>query len=454
MINDLLLYVIISGLLGAFIGLERDVPEKKSKYLLNSEDDSFGGVRTFAIIAILGTMSAWFDKSFGNGYFVLASLFIVSSFILVSHIYVSFKNKDIGITTEIAGVIVYFIGVSCVYLDIKFPVIFTILISIILAAKNVSDKFVSSISRQELIHTMKFAVVSFVILPVLPDKKFSFSTLFDSFGVEGVLSINNNIWQMEFFNPYGVWFFVVAISAIGYIGYLLSKYLGKNGSVIISSIVGGLVSSTAVTAAMSEQSKKDSKNYFLYTVGALLANSIMLLRVIIIVLLINFTLLPTLFIPAFLMFFGLASVTLYFYIKSKKHPIVNNISLEGKVESPFSLKPALKFGLFVLFLKFLAGIGVLYKDIWGESLFYYAFGIISGFADVDAITQTMTVLSKEAKISSSIAVSTILLAVMSNNTVKGLIAIKFGDKMFGKYVMGSFLLSMGLGIMGIIYISF
>ncbi len=452
MINDLLLYVLVSGLLGAFIWLERDVPEKK--WLLSTaEDDSYGWVRTFAIIAILWTMSAWFDKTFWNGLFVLSTLFIVAAFILVSHVYVSFKNKDIWITTEIAWIIVFFIWVSCVYLDLKFPVIFTIIISIILAAKNVSENFISRISRQELVHTMKFAVVSFVVLPVLPDKKFSFATLFNSFWVNGALDLQNSIWQMEFFNPYGVWFFVVAISAIGYIWYLLSKFLWKNGSVIISSAVWGLVSSTAVTAAMSEQSKKDPKNYYLYTVWALLANSIMLLRVILIVLLINVSLLGTIFIPAFMMFLWLASVTLYFFLRSKKAPLAKNISLEWRVESPFSLKPAIKFWIFVLFLKFLAWIGVVYKDIWGESVFYYAFWIISWFADVDAITQTMTVLAKESKVVSEIAVSTILLAVMSNNMVKWTIALKFGDKLFGRYVMWSFVIAMILWIMWIIYIS-
>ncbi|MDD2870958.1 MAG: DUF4010 domain-containing protein [Candidatus Gracilibacteria bacterium] len=450
--GDLLLLIFVSGLLGAFIGLERDVPQKKSTSL-NGTADSFGGIRTFSIIAILGTLTAWLDSNFSMDYMLLSTLFIVAFFIAISHIYAVFKNKSVGVTSELAGIVTFFIGASCVLVDLKFPVIFTVLISVLLASKTLFEKFVSSISREELAHTMKFAVVSLVILPLLPDEKYSFASILNSFGISGVMDINNNIFQMQFFNPYSVWFFVVAISAIGYIGYILSRFLGKNSSIVISSFVGGLVSSTAVTAAMSEQSKKDPKNYHIYVLGTLLANSIMLLRVIIIVLIINFALIGTIFIPAFLMFLGLFVFTIYFYLKSKKIGLVKNVDLEGKVESPFSLKPAIKFGLFVLFLKFLAGIGVLYKDIWGESVFYYAFGIISGFADVDAITQTMTVQAKDALVSSSIAVSTILLAVMSNNTVKGLIAFKFGDKVFGKYVVFAFLTSILLGISGIIYIS-
>jgi uncharacterized membrane protein (DUF4010 family) len=452
MVNDLLLYVLVSGLLGAFIWLERDLPKKQSN-VSNLDDDSFWWIRTFSIISILWTLSAWFDKNYETSHFVLITLIIITVFIAITHAYEVFRKWDIWITTEIAWVVVFFIWVSCVYIDIKFPVIFTVLISILLASKSLFEKFMLSISRQELQHTIKFAVVSLVILPLLPDEKFSFATLLNSLWVTGVMDIKNNIWQMQFFNPYSVWFFVVAISAIWYIWYILSKFLWKNNSIFISSMVWWLVSSTAVTAAMSEQSKKDHNNYYLYTLWTLLANSIMLLRVIIIVLLINFSLLWTLFIPAFLMFLWLFMMTIYFYYRSKHLVSSKSINLEWKVESPFSIKPAIKFWLFVLFLKFLAWIWVLYKDIWSESVFYYAFWVISWFADVDAITQTMTVQAKDMLVSSSIAVSTILLAVMSNNIVKWLIAVRFWEKKFWKYVMVSFIVSISMWIAWIIYIS-
>jgi uncharacterized membrane protein (DUF4010 family) len=94
---------------------------------------------------------------------------------------------------------------------------------------------------------------------------------------------------------------------------------------------------------MSEQSKKDPNNYFTYVVGTLLANSIMLLRVIVIVLLFNAALITTLFLPAILMFIGLAGCMGYFYIKGKNAVKNAKVSLEEKVESPFSILPALKF---------------------------------------------------------------------------------------------------------------
>jgi uncharacterized membrane protein (DUF4010 family) len=452
--NELLFLIFVSWLLWAFIWLERDVPHKKGINFLNNWNDSFWWIRTFSIIAMLGTLSAWFDKYHFSWYFVLTIMVIITLFILLSHAYIVFNKKDVWITSELAWLVVFLIWVSCVYIWTSFSVIFTVIVSILLASKKISEKFISNLSRKELENTIKFAVISFVVLPLLPDKKFSFASILDSLWISWVMDINNKIFQMEFFNPYSVWFFVVAISAIWYIWYMLSKYLWKNSSVVISSFVWWLVSSTAVTAAMSEESKKDPWNNYIYVLWTLLANSLMLIRVIVIVLIINFSLLSTIFLPAILMFLWLFSFMVYSYIKSKK--VVNNksnLNIDSKIESPFSIKPAIKFWLFVLFLKFLAWIWVLYKDIWWESVFYYAFWIISWFADVDAITQTMTVQAKDMLVSSSIAVSTILLAVMSNNTVKWLIAFKFWDKSFWKYVAWAFIFSIILWVLWIIYIS-
>jgi uncharacterized membrane protein (DUF4010 family) len=279
--------------------------------------------------------------------------------------------------------------------NIKFALILTIVLTIIMSAKDYMESIKANISRQEIITTLKFAVIAFVILPLLPDEKFSFATLLASFGMEEAKAWSNAVWQMKFFNPYSVWFFVVTMSLIGYVGYILSRLMGKGSSVILSSAIGGLVSSTAVTATMSEQSKGDSQNSSLYVVGTLLANCIMFLRVIFIVFFFNITLMGVFLLPALMMFFALALATFYFYWLSRNEKPKKLVDMEEKVKSPFSILPALKFGGFVLFIKFVAGIGLIYKDVWGEKLFYYALAIMSGLADVDAITQTMASQSKE-----------------------------------------------------------
>jgi uncharacterized membrane protein (DUF4010 family) len=179
----------------------------------------------------------------------------------------------------------------------------------------------------------------------------------------------------------------------------------------------------------------------------------MFLRVVLIVLIFNIALLPKLFLPAMLMFVWLAWATYYFYYSSKIAIKTTKVNLEWKMESPFRILPALKFWAFVLFIKFIAALGLVYKDIWGEKLYYYILWIISWLADVDAITQTMTTQAEEWLVIGSIAVSTILLAVMSNNTVKWSIAYKFWEKRFGKWVVFSFLISTILWIIWIVIVN-
>jgi uncharacterized membrane protein (DUF4010 family) len=174
----------------------------------------------------------------------------------------------------------------------------------------------------------------------------------------------------------------------------------------------------------------------------------MLARVVIIVLVFNSSLLSTISIPAWLMFVWLLLPTLYFY-KISKTVVKKTVDMWEKLESPFSITPALKFGLFVLFVKFLAWLWNIYKDSWGD-FYYYILGIISWLTDVDAITNTM---ATDTEIAPELAVMVILLAAMSNNMVKWSIAYRFWEKTFWKNVVWSFILSIVLWIIWIISIN-
>lgn len=440
---DFFLKIFISAILGWIIWLERDISHKNEK-------EQFAWLRSYALIAILWTIWVIMDSIFKtNVIFVISILIIFSILIICAYLYATFKNDNIGITSELTAILTFFVWVFVWIGNIKFAIIFMISLTIITSLKERFQKIKDSIQKEEFMHTLKFASIAFVILPLLPDEKFSFNNLFSYINISETW-FRIPVMEMEFFNPYSIWFFVVVMSWVGYIWYILSKIFGKNSSVILSSIIGWLVSSTAVTATMSEKSKKDPKNPHIYVLWVLAANSVMLLRVIWIVLFLNIALIQNIWIPAFLMLWTFVWFMLYSYNKSKISLKTNNLWIEEKIESPFSLMPALKFWLFIVFIKFIAWLWLLYKDIFFWDFFYYIFWIISWFADVDAITQTMTTQSREWLLVAKIAVSTILLAVMSNNIVKSSMAYKFWDKLFGKIVALAFWLSIILGIMAII----
>ena len=430
----------ISAILWALVWIEKNLPRKSS--LLADKELRFWWIRAYAIISLLWAICTWLDNHFWQVIFTIIWVIIVSVFVAIPYVYNVFKLKNLSFASEYWAIATYFIWVFVILWNIKFAIIFSVLLTLLLSLKEYFSNIKNIVSREELHNSLKFAVIALVILPILPDQRYSISNLLNSIGFESLSNINLSILNMEFFNPSSLWFFVVAMSAISYIWYIFTKIIWKKWSVIISSALWWLISSTAVTATMAEQSKKDKTNSSIYVFWALIASSIMFLRVILIVLLFNISLIKEISIPAWLMFIALLWSVWYFYYTSKSWSGEKTVSIENKIESPFSIAPALKFALFILFIKFVAWIWILYKDIWGEWLFYYVLWIISWLADVDAITQTMAVEAWVWGIWATVAIYTILIAVISNNLVKWSMAMKFWEKAFWRKVMISFIITM------------
>lgn len=105
------------------------------------------------------------------------------------------------------------------------------------------------------------------------------------------------------------------MTAVEYAGYLLSKMVGSSAGIIASGAIGGLVSSTATTAAMSKKSIEDVRNMDSYILGTLVANSIMFIRVLVITALIAPGILATILFPALMMLLVFLGGILYFGYK-------------------------------------------------------------------------------------------------------------------------------------------
>ena len=447
---DIVIQLLIALWLWALIGMERWVwvaGDKKSSKLYVS----FWDIRTFALIAFFWALSAWISMLFNNYIFVIVALLLLWLFIGIYYTYCVFKEKQLGLTTEIASMITFLLGVFVMIGYTHIAVILSVVLTFLMSSKVHLDTLTQKVSKEELNNTLKFAVLSIVILPLLPDQKYSIAEVLNFLGYTNEISLW--ILNLAFFNPYGIWFFVVLMAGISYAGYIMSKVIGEKGSIIASGAIGGLVSSTAVTASMTQASKKDTKNNDLYVVSTLIASTIMFVRVIIIVLFFNINMLSSIIYPSAFMLVWMVLYMVYFYFRSKKKEVHAQAASfeEKKYKSPFSVWPALKFAWFVLMIKFIAAVGGLYKDIWGD-YFFYALGAISGLADVDAISQTMAVDAINGKIGLQLAAITIIIAIISNNFVKWGIAWKFGEKKFGMSVMMWFVVSMimwlaGMGVM-------
>ena len=117
----------------------------------------------------------------------------------------------------------------------QIAIILSVILTFLLSAKPFLDTITQKVSREELNNTLKFAMVAIVILPLLPNQKFSLADIFGWIGYNN--EIQNSLFQLSFFNPYGIWFFVVLMSGISYAGYIMSKVIGEKGSILASGAI-------------------------------------------------------------------------------------------------------------------------------------------------------------------------------------------------------------------------
>ena len=393
---ELILKFLISFAIGALIGTERERKQSKIK--------EFAGIRTFMLIAVFGTSSAFLSTFYPN--FIIIAFLGFAAMVGLSYMMSTREIGDIGITTEVVALLTFILGALC-FTDegLQIVPIIAIIITTLLAVKPSLHTFARKISQKEIINTLKFLIVAFVILPLLPD---------EAIGPLGV------------FNPYQIWLMVVFISGISFAGYILMKFIGAEKGISATGIVGGLVSSTAVTTAMAARVRESDFVLRAAVFATVVASSMMFLRVLFEVVVINPSLTPLLIVPMLSM--GLLGIVLGFL--AWKMTKVREVGEDLKLKNPFSLKPALIFGLLFLVILFVSEIANIY---FGSSGIYIT-SIISGIADVDAITISMAILARDT-ISPEVAVTAITLAAISNTIVKFFIAMFFGTRKFG-YLIG------------------
>lgn len=398
---------LIALVLGALIGLEREY----DRYRTGKHD--YAGIRTFPLIALFGALSAYLGSIVSVWIFV-ASVLVMGFIIGITYIALERRSKTYrGATSEIAGFITFFIGALVFYDQVLIAVVLSVIMTIILYLRTFLHTFAKKIKAIELADTLKFAVIAFVILPFLP---------------------NQNYGPFGIFNPYVVWLMVVFISGISFVGYILLKWFGEKG-IALTGILGGLISSTAVTMNFSQRSMHEKKIYPTLVLGVILANGIMFIRILVEVLVLNRELFPRMLIPLLTLALITAIFSYFLYKNSRK------VASKIKLGSPFTIVPALKFG--VIFAAIIAIVKI--ADVYFASKGVYIISFISGIADVDAITVSLSQLAKSS-ISLETAENGIIIAVLTNIAVKGGIAMWFGSREFGKSILGIFALLVIVGI--------
>lgn len=394
--------IIIAIVLGFLIGLQREM-----HIFYTNRQNGFAGARTFAVICLLGYLSALLSVYIP---FIILVVTLILGALLVSAYCINRTPSDNGMTTEFSAFVTFFVGIFLAFEPSMLSVFIAIVLLFILNLKEKIQLYEKVIEKKDLSAAIVFLMMTFVVLPLLPDK---------------------TIDPLHYFNPYQIWLMVVLVAGISFFGYIAIRFIGAKHGIGLAGFVGGIVSSTAVSLSFARRSRENpsfSKNL---AIGICLACSIMLVRIFIEIYVINPSLALLIVWPiiiATLLGYGfIASL----YSTSKKETIVQEMSFKN----PFKLSEALLLGLFfgavIALIKFA-------NTMYGDSgIFVVSF--ISGLADTDAIAISLASFAT-SDISTETIIHALMLAIIANSIVKFLLVLVLGNKTVALYV-GSYLLT-------------
>ena len=373
--------------LGMFLGLEREWSQKSA------------GIRTFALVSLAAAVFTLLDEP---GLLVVGGVLVVASAVLLAvRSFVEDDVEGLSLTTSASMLVAYGVGVLVAAGLFIESVTVAVLSSLLLVLKRELHEFAWGLSREEVRSAVEFTILAFVVFPLLP------AETIDPWGV---------------IQPRLVWSLVVAISAIGFVNYVLvRKYQGSGYAV--TGFFGGLVNSTAVVAEMAKRAKGQADLREIAVGSILLANAAMALR--------NAALVAV-FVPEAALVVGaplgaitLAGVGLAFWQSEWQ------TDFETDLTSPFSLRNALTFGaLFLVVLAISAGAERSFGATGFVATSFLAGLVSSGTAATTAVsllgTDQITVDTAVAGIiagtASSIVVKTVFAASMSRELVRPVLA--------------------------------
>lgn len=375
--------------LGLLIGLERE-----------RNPNAKAGLRTFALTALLGTLAALLADKTGSPWFLAAALVGVAGFILTA--YLGSRDTEPGTTTQVALLVCFGLGAMVWYGEQTLAIMLAIVTTTLLYFKAELEGISKSLTRRDLVSMLQFAVVTFIVLPVLPNQNYGpYSTL----------------------NPYQIWLMVVLISGVSLAGYVALRIFGLRYGAVLLGLLGGLVSSTATTLVYAKHSRTDAEMRKLAVTVILLANLVVMLRLSVLTAIIAPSLLARL-LPVLGAGFALGlAVTLYQWRQLHAHGTL----LMPDMKNPTELRAALSFGL--LYAVVLLAASWL-SDYAGEKGLY-AVALVSGLTDVDPITLSTLRLLDMGQVVQQQAVIAIMLAVLANLIFKLGLVFSIGGRALG-----------------------
>jgi uncharacterized membrane protein (DUF4010 family) len=395
---------------GILIGLEREQSAPAERVA----ESFLGGARTHPLVALSGALSVLLSRRLGVAV-VVAAFAALAVLLVVNYADDVRQGKERGITSEMAFVVSFLLGGVALAPEVlpgAGPRVVVVLGTAVVAAALLSSKpvlqpLMRRVSREDVASTLKFLVVAVVVVPLLPDR---------SLGPFGAL------------NPRVIGWMLLLVTGVSFVGYAATRLLGPERGLGLTGLVGGLVSSTAVTLAMAARAKEEPRLARPAALAVVLASSIVFLRVLVLVALVNPALARTLAFPML----GMAVAGLAASVAVYRRGAGSATPADVLLRNPVSLSSAMQFSL--LFAVVLVASKA--ANAWLGSTGVYVAALAAGTTDMDAIALSMAELARGA-LPTTVAATAVFLAAATNTIVKGAMAVALGGGTFARLVTAS-----------------
>lgn len=370
--------------------------EQRRHHAANEYQLLLGTDRTLTLIGILGfimykvmPMGLWFYISGG----------IVLSAYLGIYYYNKIKlGNNWGMTSVIIALLTYSLTPLVVHSPLWMVMLIFVTIITLVEMKESLFQFSKKFDHSEFITLAKFIIIAGIVLPLSP---------------------RQNISQDIAISPYQIWISIVSVSTISYVGYLLQKFAFPDKGLVLSSVLGGLYSSTATTLILSRKSKEEngSAHYASAIIGA---TAMMYFRLFVLAWIFNPNVAKDLFLP-FLIFILIAGIFIFFV--DKKYPKSSHASKNKTDKNPLEFKTAIVFGLLFAFFGWLTNIVTSEFGNVGVNVLSF----IVGITDIDPYILNLF-QHIGGNFSKELIVQATLIATTGNNLMKMIYALFLGNK--------------------------
>ncbi len=404
--------------IGFLIGFERGWRKRD-----DPEGSRTAGLRTFALIGVVGGVAGYFARTSGDalGLVVIGAGFLaVAALAVAMYLAASHAHGNIGATTEFATLVAYGLGALAGHGEIVLGLAAALVTVALLDTKTALHGLLQRIQHDELRAAIKLLLVSAVLLPILPDR---------GFGPGGV------------FNPRELWWIVVLVAGLSLAGHFARRFAGPSAGPLLTGLLGGLVSSTAVSVSAARLAARDPGEAAPQAACVAATLAVMCVRIIVVAGVLEPALIPALIPP--LATAALASLAGAIVLVRRTSARARGAAggQAGTARAPDDLGFAIVFAA-VLALVMLAAH---YARVWFGISGLYATAALAGLVDVDAITVTAATLS-ETPVATIVGI--ILIAASVNTLVKAAAAFMLGPRTFALRVAASIIGVLAAGAAG------